>query len=223
MKIGIIGSGVVGQTLGKKLVALGHDVIIGTRDPKKLGQKKNMTGSLEEWLGQVKGKAKVASFKDAVAHGELLICATHGQVTIEALQMADAAKVGSKVLIEIGNELDLSQGFPPKVFASQERCLGERVQAAFPNLKVVKSLNTVAAPLMVDPKSLKGGDHTIFVSGNDKDAKAKVTELLRSFGWSDVLDLGDISSARGPEMQMAMWSRIYGALGHGNFNVKVQR
>ncbi|HUB06724.1 MAG TPA: NAD(P)-binding domain-containing protein [Myxococcales bacterium] len=223
MKIGIIGSGVVGQTLGAKLVALGHDVVLGTRDPKKLGEKKNMAGSLEEWLGTVKQKARVASFKEAAAHGDLLICATHGQVTIEALQMAEAGKVGPKVLIEVGNEIDMSKGFPPAVFASQDRCLAERVQAAFPNLKVVKSLNTVAATVMVNPKGLKGGDHTLFVSGNDKDAKAKVTELLKSFGWSDIIDLGDVSSARAPEMYMAMWTRLYGALQNGNINIKVQR
>lgn len=223
MKIGIIGSGVVGQTLGTRLVGLGHDVVIGTRDPKKLDEKKNMAGSLREWLASTEGRGRVGTFAEAAAHGELLVSALHGQNTIDALRAAGADKVGPKVLIEIGNELDFSKGRPPRALASQDNCLGERVQAAFPNLRVVKSLNTVNAFVMVDPRSLKGGDHTIFVSGNDAAAKAEVTKLLQSFGWSDVLDLGDISSARGPEMFMAMWLRLWGATGTGTVNIKVVR
>ena len=223
MKIGIIGSGVVAQTLGAKLVELGHDVVLGTRDPKKLDEKKNMAGTLNEWLKQVNNKAKVVTFKEAAAHGELLINATHGQASVDALKIADADKVGPKVLIDTANELDFSKGMPPGVLASQERSVGENIQKAFPNLKVVKTLNTIGAPIMVNPKILKGGDHTIFVAGNDKDAKAKVTELLKSFGWTDILDLGDISSARGPEMYMAMWVRLWGALQNGMINIKVQR
>jgi hypothetical protein len=223
MKIGILGSGVVAQTLGAKLVELGHDVALGTRDPKKLDEKKNMAGTLRDWLGQVKNKAKVVTFKEAAAHGDLLINATHGQASVEALQMADAAKVGSKVLIDTANELDFSKGMPPAVLASQERSVAERIQLAFPGLRVVKCFNTMAATVMVNPKAVKDGDHTIFVAGNDKDAKAKVSELLKSFGWSDILDLGDISAARGPEMYMALWLRLWGAVGKGNVNIKVQR
>ena len=223
MKIGLIGSGIVAQTLGTKLVELGHDVVLGTRDPKKLDEKKNMTGTLNEWLTQVKNKAKVVTFKEAAAHGDILINATHGQISIEALQIAEADKAGSKVLIDVSNELDFSKGMPPGVVASQERCLAEKIQAAFPNLKVVKSLNTISAPVMVNPKAVKGGDHTIFMAGNDKDAKAKVAELLKSFGWTDILDLGDISAARGPEMYLAMWVRLWGAMQTPMLNIKVQR
>ena len=223
MKIGIVGSGVVAQTLGAKLVELGHDVVVGTRDPSRLDEKKNMTGTLGEWLVRVANKAKVATFREAAAHGELLINATHGQASIEALQMADANKVGSKVLIDTGNELDFSKGAPPGVLASQERCLAERIQSAFPDLRVVKTFNTVAAPVMVNPKSVKNGDHTMFVSGNDRAAKAQVSELLKSFGWTDILDLGDISAARAQEMYVATWVRIWGAVKTIQVNVKVQR
>jgi 8-hydroxy-5-deazaflavin:NADPH oxidoreductase len=222
MKIGIIGSGVVAQTLGAKLVELGHDVFLGTRDPKKLDEKKNMAGSLNEWLAQVKNKAKVVTFKEAAAQGELLICATHGQISVEALKLAEADKVGSKVLIDTSNELDFSKGFPMSL-ASEARSVAGNIQAAFSNLKVVKCFNTMAAPIMVNPKSLKGGDHTIFLSGNDTGAKARVTELLKSFGWTDILDLGDISAARGQEMLMGLWVRLYGSLKNGMINVKVQR
>ena len=223
MKIGIIGSGVVAQTLGSKLVELGHDVVLGTRDPAKLDEKKNMAATLREWLAAIGNKAKVATFKDAAAHGELLINATHGQNSIDALKLAEADKLGDKVLIDTANELDFSKGMPPRALASQDRCLGESIQAAFPSLRVVKSLNTVAAPIMVNPRSVGGGDHTIFVAGNDAAAKAAVGELLKSFGWKDILDLGDISSARGAEMYMATWIRLWGATGSGMLNVKVVR
>ena len=225
MKIGIIGSGVVAQTLGTKLVELGHDVVLGTRDPAKLDEKKNMCGTLREWLAGASkiGKAKVATFQEAAAHGELLFNATHGQASTDALKLAAADKVGPKVLIDTANELDFSKGMPPGSLASQTNCLAERIQAAFPNLKVVKSLNTIGAPVMVAPQALAGGEHTVFVSGNDTPAKAAVAELLKSFGWKDVLDLGDISSARGPEMYMAMWIRLWGATGTGMLNIKVVR
>jgi len=223
MKIGIIGSGVVGQTLGKKLVELGHDVVLGTRDPQKLDEKKNMTGTIREWLAQVKDKAKVVTFKEAAQHGELLINATHGQASVEALQMAGVDQVGPKVLIDTANELDFSKGMPPAVLASQERSVSGNIQKAFPNLKVVKTFNTMAAPIMVNPKMVKGGDHTIFMAGNDKDAKAKVAEILKSFGWKDILDLGDIQAAHGPEMLMALWVALFVSLQNGMVAIKVQR
>ena len=223
MKIGIIGSGAVAPTLGAKIIELGHHVVLGTRDPSKLDEKKNMAVTLREWIAKTGKKGRVVTFADAAAHGELLISAVHGQNTIDALKIAAADKVGPKVLIDTGNELDFSKGMPPCALASQDCCLAERIQAAFPNLKVVKSLNTIGAPVMVAPQALAGGEHTVFVSGNDTAAKAAVAEVLKSFGWKDVLDLGDISSARGPEMYMAMWLRLWGATGTGMVNVKVVR
>ncbi len=223
MKIGIIGTGVVAQTLGSKLIGQGHDVVLGTRDPNKLDDKKMFGATLREWKSQTEGRGKVETFKEAAAHGELLVNATSGLVSLEALKLAAVDKVGAKVLLDVANELDFSKGMPPAVLASQERCLAEKIQAAFPNLQVVKSLNTIGAPVMVDPQSVGGGDHTVFVSGNDAVAKAKVAALLRSFGWTDVLDLGDLSSARGPEMYMALWIRLWGATGSGQLNVKVVR
>jgi predicted dinucleotide-binding enzyme len=226
MKIGIIGSGVVAQTLGTKLIGLGHELILGTRDPNKLDDKKMFGATLREWKSQTEGRgpdAEIATFKEAAAHGELLINATSGVVSLEALKLAAAEQVGPKILLDVANELDASQGMPPAVLASQERCLAERLQAAFPNLKVVKSLNTIGAPVMVDPQALGGGEHTVFVSGDDAEAKRTVTALLRSFGWTDVLDLGDLASARGPEMYLAMWIRLWGATKTGQLNIKVVR
>lgn len=226
MKIGIIGSGVVAQTLGSKLIGQGHDLILGTRDPNKLDDKKMFGATLREWKSQSDGRGRIveiATFKEAAAQGELLINATSGVVSLEALKLAAADKVGAKVLIDVANELDHSKGMPPRVLASQERCLAEKIQEAFPNLKVVKTLSTIGAPVMVEPKAVGGGDHTVFVSGNDAEAKATVVALLRSFGWTDLLDLGDISSARGPEMYMAMWIRLWGATKTGMLNIKVVR
>ncbi len=234
MKIGIIGSGVVAQTLGKKLVELSHEVYLGTRDPKKLDEKKNMAGTLTEWLASVQnpssgpsgpsghGKAQVVTFKEAAHQGELLINATHGQASVEALHLADAGNVGPKVLIDTANELDFSKG-KPQALASSARSVAGNIQSAFPNLKVVKSLNTIAAPIMVSPQMIKGGDHTIFMAGNDPAAKLKVAELLKSFGWTDIMDLGDISAAHGPEMYMGMWVSLYTSLQNGMINIKVQR
>ena len=202
---------------------MGHDVVLGTRDPKKLDEKKNMAATLNEWLIATQGKTRVAAFKEAAAHGEILISCTHGQISVEALKLAEADKVGSKILIDTANELDASQGMPPRVLAGQDRSVSENIQKTFPNLKVVKSLNTINCKVMVNPKAVHDGDHTIFVSGNDAEAKAKVTDLLKSFGWSDVLDLGDLSSARGPEMYMALWLRLWGATKSGMINIKVQR
>ncbi len=222
MRFGLIGSGVVAQTLGKKLVELGHEVFLGTRDPKKLDEKKNMAVSLNEWLTQVNHKAKIVTFKEAAAQGEMLINATHGQASVEALHLAEAGSVGPKVLIDTANELDFSKGFP-MALASEARSVAGALQAAFPNLKVVKCFNTIAAPIMVNPAMLHNGDHTLFLSGNDGGAKAQVAELVKTFGWKDILDLGDISAARGQEMYMGMWVRLYGTLKNGMINIKVQR
>lgn len=223
MKIGIIGSGVVAQTLGTKLAELGHEVFLGTRDPKKLDEKKNMTGTLGEWLAQVKGKkAQVVTFQEAASQGELLINATHGQISVEALKLAGADKVGGKTLIDTANELDFGGKVFPAI-ASGSRSVAIDIQNAFPNLKVVKSLNTITAPLMVNPKMIHNGDHTIFLSGNDAGAKAQVADLLKSFGWTDIMDLGDIQSAHGPEMMMGMWFVLYTSMKNGMMGIKIQR
>jgi 8-hydroxy-5-deazaflavin:NADPH oxidoreductase len=126
-----------------------------------------------------------------------------------------------KILIDVANELDFSQGMPPKSMAADTTSLGEKIQAAFPNTKVVKTLNTMNCAVMVNPKQIADGNHTVFVSGNDADAKAKVTELLQSFGWTDIFDLGDITSARGTEMMMPIWLRAFGKLGNVPYNFKI--
>ena len=202
MKIGIIGTGMVGRSLGERLVELGHDVMIGTRDLKKTMSRTepDMYGNppFNEWHKKNQN-IKLGTFSDAAVYGEFLINATTGASSLEALKLVGEDYLNEKVLIDIANPLDFSKGMPPTLFKSNTDSLGEQIQRTFPKVKVVKSLNTVNALVMVNPGQLKGADHTIFLSGNDADAKSRVTELLRSFGWKDIIDLGDITTARGTE------------------------
>lgn len=214
MKIGVLGSGMVGQTIAAKLVALGHEVMVGTRSPEKL----------QEWLEGAGRNAAVGSFAETAAHGEILFNATSGAGSLSALQMAGAENLNGKILIDIANPLDFSNGMPPSLSIANTDSLGEQIQRTFPDVLVVKTLNTMNAYLMVDPRQVADGDHHIFVSGNDAAAKAKVTEILTAwFGWRHVIDLGDITTARGTEMMLPIWIRLWGALGNPMFNFKIVR
>ena len=224
MKIGVIGSGIVGQTIAGKLAERGEDVILGTRTPDNLGDKRGQGRSLEEWLMATGGKARVATFAEAAEHGEIVINATSGTGSIEALELAGEQNLKGKILIDISNALDFSRGMPPSLTVCNTDSLGEQIQRAFPEVKVVKTLNTTNAYVMVDPAKVAGGDHDLFVSGNDAAAKARVIELLKHwFGWRTVIDLGDITTARGTEMLLPIWVRLWGALGTPMFNFKIAR
>ena len=224
MKIGILGSGVVGQTLGEKLLERGGDVVLGTRSPDKLEGKRGMGAPLDEWLRRTNGKARVASFADAASHGEIVINATHGGGSLDALAMAGAANLDGKILIDVANPLDFSRGMPPSLTVCNTDSLGEQIQRAFPNVKVVKTLHTANAQVMVNPAGVADGDHDLFVCGNDAAARARVAELLKQwFGWRNVIDLGDITAARGTEMLLPIWVRLMGALGTPLFNFKIVR
>ena len=224
MKIGIIGSGVVGQTLGAKLVERGEDVVLGTRSPASLNDKRGFGQSLDDWVKASGGKARVGTFADAAAHGEIVINATSGTVSLEALRLAGEQNLGGKILIDVSNPLDFSKGMPPTLTVCNTDSTGEQIQRAFPEAKVVKTLNTTNVNVMVDPAAVAGGDHDLFVSGNDPEAKARVTELLRRwFGWRTVIDLGDITTSRGVEMILPIWLRLWGALGTPKFNFKIAR
>jgi predicted dinucleotide-binding enzyme len=217
----------VGQAISGKLAELGHDVMVGTRD---VAQTLARTDPhpygfppFSVWHQQ-QPKVRLGTFAEAAAHGEMVINATNGTATLAALRSAGEAHLNGKVLIDIANPLDFSQGNPPSLSVSNTDSLGEQIQRAYPNVKVVKTLNTVTAFLMVNPALVGNGDHTIFVSGNDAAAKAQVTEWLKGwFGWKDVIDLGDITNARGTEMYLPIWLRMWGALGTGMFNIKVVR
>lgn len=226
MKIAVLGTGMVGQALAGRLDELGHDVTVGTRDPEATLGRTAPDGMgnppLRAWL-PAHPTVALATYADATADAELVVNATSGHASLPALEAAGADNLDGKVILDIANPLDFSRGMPPTLFVKDEDSLGERIQAAFPEARVVKALNTLTADLMVHPKDLAGGDHSVFVSGNDDDAKAVVTGLLRDFGHTDVIDLGDLSTARGSEMLLPIWLRLMGALGTHLFNVKVVR
>lgn len=227
MKIGVLGTGVVGQTLAASLAELGHELRIGTRNvPETLSRNQpGMYGAppIHQWLEE-NSAIVLASFADTAAHGEVLINATRGDVSLDALHLAGEANLEGKVLLDASNPLDFSQGGPPSLWVSNTDSLGEQIQRAFPRVKVVKTLNTMTASLMVNPGLVAGGDHTVFLSGDDADAKAQTAQLLAEwFGWTQIVDLGDITTARGVEMYLPLWLRLWGALGVGMFNIKVVR
>jgi predicted dinucleotide-binding enzyme len=201
MKIGVLGTGGVGTTLAKKLEELGHDVRIGSREAKD---------------------DKVRTFAEAAAFGELVINATSGGASLEALAAAGDENLAGKVLIDVANALDFSQGMPPTLSVCNDDSLGEQIQRAHPGARVVKALNTVNSDVMVDP-SIVPGEHSLFVCGDDEGAKAEVGKLLQSFGWpeSAIVDLGGIGAARGPEMYLPLWLALMNANGTAHFNVKV--
>src|SRR5215207_4628952 len=154
-------------------------------------------------------EVRLGMFAEAAAHGEMIVNATAGAVSLEALEQAGEDDLNGKVLVDISNPLDFSKGMPPALSVSNTDSLGEQIQRRFPEAKVVKTLHTMNAYLMVDPKQLAGADHTVFVSGDDTEAKVKVTELLQSIGWTDIVDLGDITTARGTEMLLNMAAVVW--------------
>jgi predicted dinucleotide-binding enzyme len=223
MRIGIIGSGVVGQTLGAKLANIGHQVVLGTRSPQDLGTQRGLRKtSLGEWLAQAGANARVATFEDAAQHGETVINATGGMVSLDALRAAGDRNIEGKILIDAGNPLDFSKGMPPVLSVCNDDSLGEQIQRAFPRARVVKALNTVTAGLMVNPAAVAGGEHHLFICGDDAGAKAQVTGWLSEwFGWRHVIDVGPISAARGTEMLLPLWIRLMSAFGTPMFNFRI--
>ena len=215
MKIGVLGTGMVGQTIGSKLASLGHDV--------KLGAREAGNDKARQWAQGAGAHASAGTFADAAKHGEVVFNCTLGAASLDALTAAGAVNLAGKLLIDISNPLDFSKGMPPTLFTGNDDSLGERIQRAFPDTKVVKALNTINCQLMVDPARLAGGDHDAFISGNDSAAKGRVIEILRGwFGWKSVVDLGDITTARGTESYLPLWIRLWGALGTADFNIKIQ-
>jgi predicted dinucleotide-binding enzyme len=216
MRVAVLGTGVVGKAIASKLVELGHDVLMGSRTADN--------EEAEAWASGAGERASHGTFADAAASAELVFNCTTGTASLEALGAAGEPSLSGKPLIDVANPLDFSAGFPPTLSVMGADSLGEQVQRAFPDAKVVKALNTMNCQVMVDPARVPG-DHDVFVCGNDEDAKAQLAELLQSFGWPEgsIVDLGDISAARGVEAYVLLWVRLYGAFGTGDLNVKVVR
>jgi predicted dinucleotide-binding enzyme len=225
MKIGILGTGMVAQALAGKLVSLDHQVMIGTRDVARTLQRteKDAFGNppFSEWHRNISG-VKLEDFSQAAAFGELVINATAGSASLAALEIAGTSHLNGKILIDVTNPLDFSQGMPPSLIVCNTDSLGEQIQRSFPDVKVVKTLNTMNAYLMVNPDQVGNGDHHIFVSGDDQAAKDEVIGYLKEwFGWKHVIDLGDITTARGTEMILPLWVRLMGTLQTPMFNFKI--
>ena len=212
MKVGVLGSGMVAQALSARLAELGHNVVIGTRDPYKL---KGWQSSNQRVL--------IGSFAETAKHGDMIVNATNGAGTLNALSLAGEDHFAGKILVDVSNPLDFSNGFPPSLTVFGTDSLAEQIQRAFPMTRVVKTLNTVNARVMTHPLEVADGDHHVFVSSNDADAKVQVAELLRSFGWIHIFDLGDLSTARGAEAYLMLWVRLYGSLNTGMINIKIMK
>jgi 8-hydroxy-5-deazaflavin:NADPH oxidoreductase len=178
---------------------------------------------LRDWLALAGSEAQVGTFRDAVTFSDLVINALSGAVSLKVLQAVGAAALDGKTLIDVANPIDFSRGFPLTLFVKDTDSLGEMLQRAFPEMHVVKTLNAMTAALMVNPQLVGNGDHTVFLSGNDTRAKAQVIALLREFGWQDILDLGDISTARGTEMMVSIGHAVMHALSPAEIAFKVIR
>ncbi len=225
MKIAVFGTGVVGQVIAEKLIALGHQVMMGTRSVEEASARSVPDSFGRPGFGdwhKNNAAIKVGSYKDAAAFAGLIVNATNGGGTLAALEQAGKANLSDKILLDVANPLDFSNGMPPSLFVCNTDSLGEQIQRSYPDLKVVKSLNTMNAYIMVNP-SLVPGEHNVFMSGNSADAKVKVNALLQSIGWkeSNIVDLGDISTARGTEQLLPIWIRLWGALQNPMFNFKI--
>lgn len=219
MRIGVLGTGTVGQTIATRLLGLGHDTIMGARDAANPKAATWVSGAAGP------GTATAGTFADAVRHGEVVVNATAGTASVGALEAAGGgAALADKIILDLANPLDFSQGMPPALSVVNTDSLGERIQRAFPGARVVKTLNTVNASVMVHPEIVPG-DHTMFVAGDDPAAKQVVTDVLREFGWpaTNIVDLGGIAAARGMEMYLPLWLSLLAAQGTPAFNVHVVR
>jgi predicted dinucleotide-binding enzyme len=225
MKIAVLGTGIVGRTLAGGLDGLGHSVVVGTRDPAATLARAEPDGMgnppFSAWHADHQG-VDLSTFSDAAASADLVVHASAGSGALEVLRLAGADNLADKVVIDVSNPLDFSQGFPPSLLVKDTDSLGEQIQREFPRATVVKTLNTLTAALMVDPQSL-GASSSVFVSGDDAAAKATVVSLLESFGHDDIIDLGGIETARGAEMLLPLWLRLMGVLGNSTFNFKIVR
>ena len=212
MKIAVLGTGMVGRTLAPAFVRLGHEVTVGTRDP-------DATRARDDWSLDV----PLSRYDQAAADADLVVNATNGTASLSALEAVGRENLAGRVLLDVANPLDSSAGFPPTLTVKDTDSLAEQIQQAFPEARVVKSLNTVNWVVMVDPAHVGDGRTTMFVAGADAEARALVVSLLKELGWRDVIEFEELAAARGMEMWLPLWIRIMGRLGTGDFNLKVVR
>jgi len=212
MQIGVLGSGITGQTIGSKLLELGHEVMMGSRE--------EANPAAVAWAKEEGQHALYGTFMNAAAFGEIIFNCTLGSGSLAALNQAGVENLSGKILIDTANPLDRSTDLWTLTVCNTDS-LGEQIQRAFPETKVVKTLNTVNANVMVDPAKLLERTH-VFISGDDIEAKAKVVQILRDwFGWKEIIDLGGIETARGVEMYVLLWHNLRNAISSQRFNIKI--
>jgi len=218
MKIGILGTGMVGNALGTRLVQKGHEVTMGSRTANNEAARK--------WASSLGERARTATFQNAAAFGEIVISCTGGMHSMEALESVGVELLRGKILIDVSNPLQQEKNGSMILGFCNTDSLGERIQRAFPEANVVKALNTVNCDIMIEPSRVLG-EHNLFICGNDTAAKKEVAKYLSEwFGWNpnNIIDLGDITSARGTEMMMPLWMRLFqGVIGHPHFNWQIVR
>jgi 8-hydroxy-5-deazaflavin:NADPH oxidoreductase len=227
MKISILGTGRVGQTIAVKMTALGHQVFLGSRNSKKTMQRENSISgkdvSFAEWL-KTNSSITLVDYQEIPADTIIFINCTQGEGSIPSLKAVGKDKLNGKVILDIANPLDFSKGMPPSLYICNTDSLAEKIQDKFPESNVVKGLNTMNCNVMMNP-SMVPGDHNVFLSGNDSDAKKIIVDLLVSIGWKsdNVIDLGDITTARGSEMILPIWLRLWGVLRTPDFNFHIAK
>jgi predicted dinucleotide-binding enzyme len=218
MKIGILGTGMVGNALGTRLVQRGHEVTMGSRTANN--------EAAQKWASSAGERARSATFRDAASFGEVVISCTGGMHSMEALETVGAERLKNKILIDVSNPLQQNEDGSMILGFCNTESLGEQIQRAFPLTRVVKALNTVNCDIMVDPARVPG-DHNLFICGNDANAKKEVAKYLNDwFGWKieNIIDVGDITAARGTEMMMPLWMRLFqDVIGHPHFNWQIAR
>lgn len=214
MRIAVFGTGTVGETLGTKLIEVGHEVMMGSRSA--------TNEKALAWVKKAGSKASAGTFADAAKFGQLIVNATLGTATLEVFKAAGADNTAGKPVIDISNPLDFSKGFPPSLFVSNTDSLAEQLQREFPKAHIVKALNTMTAAIMVNPRALPESHHT-WICGSDAGAKETVRGVLQSFGWKpeEIIDCGDLSASRAIESLLPMWLRLYGTLKTPMFNLKI--
>lgn len=215
MKLGVLGTGMVGEAIGDRIASLGHEVRMGARDA--------ANPKARAWAARAGARASAGTFADAAAFGEVVFSCTLGSAAVDAVRAAGSGNLRGKVVVDVSNPLEFLPGRPPSLFtAAAGDSLAERIQSALPEARVVKALNTVPSGLMGHPEKL-AGDTDVFVAGNDAAAKAKVAEILREVGWRSVIDLGDVTAARAMEAYLLLWLRLSSALKTAAFNIRVVR
>jgi len=218
MKIGVLGTGVVGEAIATALINNGHHVMMSSR---RASNEKTAA-----WKKNAGKNAFTGTFAEAALHGEIIFTCLNGEYALDAIDTIDKENLAGKIVIDVTNPLDFTQGMPPRILESlgNSKSLGEEIQKAAPGAFVIKTLNTVNYNLMVDARKVNSADHNLFLCGNDVNAKTKAKHfLVDNFHWraDRLVDLGGIESARAIEAIVPFWVLVYQSLGTPLFNFKI--